>query len=135
MLARALGHHGPREHPGDLVDSRLRVETRDAGLAPALALYLINAVVGGREARDLREVGDADDLVDSGEILELFPDRVGDAAPDAGIHLVEDQGLPPLAFRGDGLQSEDEAGELAPRSGFGEGPGVLPRIGGEEELG
>ena len=134
MLARALGHDRPREHPGDLVDSGLRVEPRDAGLGPSFALYLINSEVGGGEARDLGKVGDTEDLVNPGKLLELLAHRIGDPASDARVHLVEDQGLPALAFRRDRLEPEDEARELASGRRPRERPRVLPRVRGEEEL-
>ena len=59
-------------------------------------------VLGDREVprgerRDLRQVGDADDLARGGEVAQLLAHRAGRLPADAGVDLVEDERRPPPA--------------------------------------
>ena len=67
-------------------------------------------------ARDLRQMGDADDLPAVPELAQLASDDLCNAAADAGVDLVEDEGRDGEAPDSDDLDSKADARQLAARS-------------------
>ncbi|PYQ52253.1 MAG: hypothetical protein DMF59_05400 [Acidobacteria bacterium] len=57
----------------------------------AAGIFLPHEEVGRGEARDLRKMRHADDLIDRRELLQLASDDLRDATADTGIDLVEHQ--------------------------------------------
>ena len=47
------------------------------------------------QCRNLRQMGNAEDLVGGGDLFEFFPDDLGNAAADTGIDFIEEQGRTP----------------------------------------
>src|SRR5699024_3329555 len=62
--------------------------------------------------RDLRQVGDDDDLGVAGEFGQAAADLDGGLASDSGVDLVEDVGGDGLPGRADDFDGEHDAGEL-----------------------
>ena len=93
------------------------------------------------EGGDLREVGDAQDLVDGGQVAEFFADDGAHASADVGVDFVEDQdvdavGPPPAAaFGEDGFEGQHDAGEFSAGGDAAEGAGGLAGVGSDEEFG
>src|SRR5205814_2675733 len=78
------------EHPRDLRDARLVIlELANARARVRGDVFFPDIKVCRAEARDLRQMRDADDLVPRGEVLQFAADDFGDAAADAGVDLVE----------------------------------------------
>src|SRR5207253_3449823 len=126
------------EHPRQLLHAFLVVvEPADARARVAAGVFLPDDEVRRGEAGDLRQVGDADDLVPRRELLELPPDDLGDAAADAGVDLVEDERGRGAAAggleegRGDG---ELDARELAARGNALHRLRLLAAVRGDEDL-
>src|SRR6476659_6769700 len=79
------------EHLGELDDAAFAVEMLDLRDRPAVALAFGDPVMSVRVGRDLRQMRDAQDLVASGQRPQVAPDRVGAAAADPRVDLIEDQ--------------------------------------------
>ena len=93
------------------------------------------------EGGDLRQVGDAEDLLRAAEGFELLADGLGGAASDADVDFVEDQGARGgffLRFGGGffdrNFKGQHDAGELAAGGDFGERLEGLAGVGGDEVL-
>src|SRR5215213_4904023 len=80
------------EHPLELVAPLGLVERLDRRVR-RVARDLLDAEVAVRDARDLRQVRDRDDLRAQGEAPQRFCDRVGGRPADARVDLVEDDRL------------------------------------------
>ncbi len=83
---------GAAQHAGDFVGAGAVVEDADAGLRAAVLLALFDGEMLIGEGGDLRQVGDAEDLLRAAEGFELLADGFGGAAADADVDFVEDQG-------------------------------------------
>ena len=68
------------------------VEDADAGLGAAVLLALFNGEMLIGEGGDLRQVGDAENLLAAAEGFEFLADGFGGAAADADVDFVEDEG-------------------------------------------
>ena len=67
------------------------VEDADVGLRAAVLLALFDGEMLIGEGGDLRQMGDAENLLGAAEGLELLADGFGGAASDADVDFVEDQ--------------------------------------------
>src|SRR5439155_8997 len=74
---------------GAELDARLRADVRGGDAGPCVG-RLVDDQVGVGERRDLRQVGDDDDLVPAGEASQAAPDLAGCLTTDPGVDLVED---------------------------------------------
>ena len=83
--------------------------------------------------RNLRQVGDADDLTVSCQSAQLVADDLGDATADTHIHFIENQRGDPRLRRGNYLNGQADTGQFAPRRHPLQRTGGLPRIGGHFE--
>ena len=92
VLEAGVGDFGAGEHAGDFVGAGAVVEDADAGGGAAVLLALFDGQMLIGEGGDLRQVGDAEDLLGAAEGLELLADGLGGAASDADVDFVEDQG-------------------------------------------
>ena len=63
----------------------------NAGPRPSAHSFLLDQVMMVREGGYLRQMGDAEDLVRSGQALELLAYGLGSPATDSSINFVEDQ--------------------------------------------
>ena len=108
--------------------------------AVLLALFDGKMLIG--EGGDLRQVGDAEDLLRAAEGFELVADGFGGAASDADVDFVEDEGarggflswyLEEDFFNGH-FKSEEDAGELAAGGDFDERLERLAGVGGDAVL-
>ena len=78
-------------------------------------------------------MGDAQHLLAPAHLGQLLRHLLGRPAGDAGIHLVEHQGGHGLLLRQHVFQRQHDAGQLAAGGDLGDGPQVLPYVGGHEE--
>ena len=92
VLEASVGHFCAGQHAGDFVGAGTVVEDADAGLRAAVLLAFFDGEMLVGEGGDLREVGNAEDLLGAGESFELLADGFSGAASDADVYLVEDQG-------------------------------------------
>ena len=116
-MEAGFGDFGAGDHAGDFVGAGAVVEEADLHLGAAAGLALFDDKVLIGEGGDLRQVGDAEDLLALAEGFELLADGFGGAASDTDVDFVEDQrarGGFFLAFGGaffDGdLEGEHHAG-------------------------
>ena len=91
-------------------------------------------VVPVGEGRDLREVGDDDDLAVPGELGEPAPDLHRDPAADAGVDLVEDERAARTVGGQHDLEREPDAGQLAAGGDLAEAARLGARVGREEQV-
>ena len=92
VLEASVGHFCAGQHAGDFVGAGTVVEDADAGLRAAVLLAFFDGEMLVGEGGDLREVGNAEDLLGAGESFELLADGFSRAASDADVDLVENQG-------------------------------------------
>ena len=67
------------------------------------------------EGRDLRQVRDAQDLMEARQLFQLAADDLGNGAADARVHLVENHRGDAAALRLETLEREHHAREFAAR--------------------
>ena len=67
------------------------VEDANAGGGTAILLALFNRQVLVSKGGDLRQVGDAENLLGAGEGFELLADGLSGAATDADVDFVKDE--------------------------------------------
>ncbi len=91
MLKAGVSDFGAGKHAGHFVGAGAIVEDADLRLGAAVILALFDDEVLIGEGGDLRQVGDAEDLLAAGESLEFLADGFGGAAADADVDFVEDQ--------------------------------------------
>jgi hypothetical protein len=96
VLEAGVGDFCPGQHAGDFVGAGAVVEDADAGLRAAVLLALFDGEMLIGEGGDLREVGNAENLLGAGEGLKLLANSFGGAASDANVDFVEDE----CAWRG-----------------------------------
>ena len=96
-----------------------------------VAGHLLDAEVLVGDARDLRQVGDRQDLRAPGQPLQHAPDAMGRYAAHARVDLVQDERL---AAR-DRRDGERDARQLAAGRGLGDGCEREPSVGPHEEHG
>ena len=82
---------------------------------------------------DLRQVGHAQDLVAAGERPQAPPDRIGAAAADPRVDLVEDERRRVVGLGQDLLDRERDPAHLAAGRDPGERPRRLAGVRGEQE--
>src|SRR5262249_62287347 len=96
---------GPARAPADFVHARAR---------PAAHCPFLRAEVAIGERGDLRHMCDAQTLILPSELPQLLADHLGDAAADARVDFVENQGARfAAAPRGDRPDGELETRQLA----------------------
>ena len=83
----------PAEHSGDLVDTFFITELFNAGCRPPRTNLFAYPEVMTAELGDLRQVGNADDLVDCRYLSQFFSYDRRNLTADACIHLVKHHGL------------------------------------------
>src|SRR6266540_3309165 len=81
------------DHPGELLHPSGVVQPCDRGDGPRTLDGLLDPEVRGARRRDLRKVSDAQYLKPRAQRPELLAHDRRNASTDAGIHLVENQGL------------------------------------------
>ncbi len=91
VLQAGVGDLGAGEHARDFVGAGAIVEDANAGLRAAILLALFDGEVLIGEGRNLREVGDAEDLLGAGESFEFVADSFGGAASYPDVDLVKNQ--------------------------------------------
>src|SRR5207247_9273730 len=101
------------EHPPHLFPALLVVQRLDPRVC-RVARDLLDAEVAVRDARDLREMRDRDDLSARGKAAQCLADGVRGASADAGVDLVEDEGFAPA----NGCDCERDPGQLAAGGGL-----------------
>ena len=129
------GYRDPSKHACDLRNSVWATDTLQHGFRTTFLHEFRHDVLGGSCCGDLREVGDAENLMSRSEFPHLRGDPGRDLTADIGINLVEDeQGNPVLIGKG-GFQGKHHTGNLAAGGDGAQAPGRLPGIRGEEKLG
>ena len=109
-------------------------ETFDADLrSPARATF-VNQKVRRGEARDLRLMRHAENLIRARERFELQADGFGDATADACVNLVEDNRSGKARRTRAGLEDKHHARSLAARSNLRQRPQRFARVRREIEL-
>ena len=102
-----------------------------SGHRPAVAFALGDPEMGIGVGGDLRQVGDAQDLVAPGERPQASADRVGAATADPRIDLVEDEDGRGVRLGDDPLDGQGDARQLAAGRDARERPGRLAGVRGE----
>src|SRR5438876_274808 len=92
---------------------RVLTQFEQAGLLARQHFETGKAVFELNQGGDLRQVGDAEHLALLAEASQRPADRLGDAAADAGIDLVENQRADRRSLRRDHLDRQADARELA----------------------
>ena len=120
------------DHPGEfLFPRRRRPGARPTVWRAALSDRLRDLEVGRAVRGDLRQVGDAQHLEPLRQPLQPAADHVGDCPADAGVDLVEDQGLAGRVGRGQRLERQHDARQLAARDDLAPAGGGPRRGSGE----
>ena len=105
-----LGRRGDAaEHGGEFVDALIAGHLVDFGPAAGAVRVLADDEVLASEGGNLRQVGDAEDLVAFGKTGERFADEWSGATAHALVNFVEDNRLGAGGLTEDGRQSEEEA--------------------------
>ena len=95
---------------------------------------LPDAVVAGAECRDLRQVGDADDLVPLGNLTEFAADNRGCNTADAAVDFIEDHGRDVIIIADDLLEGQHDAGHFTAGCDFAQRFERFTAVGGNQEL-
>jgi hypothetical protein len=122
------------EHASELPDPVMTVQALERGSAGTAAVILDDEEVVVSAGSDLWEVGDGENLVVLGHVLELGPDPNGNPSTDARVDLIEDEGGHGIDASQDGLEGEHDAGELAAGGDPGEGAGFEAAVHCHQEL-
>ncbi len=123
------------EHSGDFLDAGFAFYFGQVGYGALAGVLLGDDILRGSGGGDLREVGDAEDLVGRAEAAHFCADGMGDLAADVGVDLIEDEQGDAI-LRGEGaFDGEHDAGDFAAGGDELEGLGGLAGIWGEEEFG
>ena len=94
------GIGAPSQHPGDLGDTLLLVKGMRKGcLSPAGLHGLGDHELRRCCGRDLRKVGDAEDLMTCAELLHLSGDLGRDLTSDIRIDFIKDKKGDPVLIR------------------------------------
>jgi len=88
--SRFFGDLNTAEHAGDFFVLFGIAQRFDLAARSTLGHRFLNEEMRVGENRDLRQMGNTDDLVVAGDLLELSTDHFGDRAADAGVYLVKD---------------------------------------------
>src|SRR2546423_7383608 len=91
MSPRSLCELSSAQHPCDFFGALVSGHLADAGACASAGFFFLDDVMMITEGGDLRQVGDAQDLVGAGQGFQLFPDGLSGAASDSGIDFIEDQ--------------------------------------------
>ena len=91
VLQAGVGNLCAGEHACDFVGAGAVVEDADPRLRAAVFLALLDSEMLIGESGNLRQVGNAEDLLRAGEGLELLADGFGGAAADADVDFVENK--------------------------------------------
>src|SRR5688572_21880926 len=134
LAAGGVARRVPRQHARDLADPLLALDPLDARVGAAALLDLVEAELPFGLAGDDREVGDAQHLADLPEPGETFADGAGDRAADAGVYLIEQEGVHAVLGRDQRLERQHDARGLAARGDAHQRPRLLARVGREAEL-
>src|SRR5690606_26884126 len=122
------------QHAGQLAHALLARQLGQARRRAPVSLELLDAQVVVGAGRDLRQVGDDENLVALGDAAQVRRDPVGRHSADAGIDLIEHQGRHLVQSRKDGLEREHHAGKLAARGDAGERPRLEADVERDAEL-
>ena len=134
LESRGRGRLG-REHDCHLVDTLVggeRLDARDR-LQTRLVNLLEDLEVSRGTSRNLREMGDGDDLKMRSHGMEDIAHADRDVARDTGVDLVEDDGREQRLLSDERLDGKHQAREFATRSYLGEFAQLPSPIGIEEE--
>jgi hypothetical protein len=108
VFTGGFGELGAAQHARHFLGALIPDNAPDAGVGPASGFFLLNYIVMIGESGDLREMGNAENLIVAGQGFEFFADGFGGAPSDAGVYFVEDQSAlgsrsAASGFRGKGL--------------------------------
>ena len=88
-----IGQCGAAQHVGDFLHASFFVQLDDMAAGALRVVFLVYLVCRAAESRDLGQMGYADDLsVECSHFLHDMRHLLGDAAGDAGIYFVENDG-------------------------------------------
>ncbi len=118
MLARRCRVGLSRQHAGQLGHPVGVVEESNVGDRCVVVLQLLHREMGVGEGRDLRKMGDHQDLVAVAEGGQRPPDREARLPADPGVDLVEDQDR--WGLRQHASQGQHRPGQLAARGHLGQ---------------
>ena len=121
------------QKPYELLPPLPLFEGADAGIRPAVLLLLFDEKLPIRKRRDLREVGDRDDLRVLCNGDELLRDDARRLAADARVDLVKDVGADASHGRELRLDRQHESAHLAAADDLAQLLDGLARIGGKEK--
>jgi len=102
-------------HPRDLLDAVGALDAQQACRGAPLHVAFLDPEVCTRVRGDLREMGDAEDLMPARKFSQAAPHPVGGPAADAGVDLVEDQHHARIGLANRGFDREEGSRELAAR--------------------
>jgi len=102
-------------HARDLLDALGALDAQQARRRPPVDLALLDPEMGARVSGDLRQMGDAEDLMPARELGEAPSHAIGGPAADTRVDLVEDQHHSRVGLADRGFDREKRARELAAR--------------------
>ena len=97
------------EHTRDLFGAITGFQNRDAAASRTAPLFFFDREMTIGERRDLRQVGDAQNLVKARELFHFAADHLRDCAADSRVHLVENHRGDAAALRLEALEREHHA--------------------------
>ncbi len=124
------------QHPRQLDFAVLAVEREDPRHRAVTEPDLLDLEMTIRRSRDLRQMGDGQDLIGGGEIGQQPGEGRSRRPTETGIDLVEEQGHGASGARRPEHRSDGEVDsrELTPRGDASHGSRFLTGIGGDEQL-
>jgi hypothetical protein len=89
VLAGHLRQLRPAEHASDFLGALFASDPTHYGASPACVLLLLDCVMMIRKSRDLRQVGHTQNLIGSGQSLQLLSDCFRRTPADPGINFIK----------------------------------------------
>ena len=107
----------------------LPVQFFHSGIGPPVMLPFLNREMDIRHSSKLRQVGDAENLLDTADLSKLFCHLLGCPPADAGIYLVKYQGTNRLIFSQHIFQRQHNPSQFAAGGYFLNRLELLPYVG------
>ncbi len=131
MLQRDAGGVFTAEHAGDFLYAGFCLGCADGGDSAVVLGALADNQMVLPEDGDLRQVGDADDLVAAGDFLQLDADNAASSTADVGVDFVEDKDGNGVVFGEYGFDGEHDTCDFTTGGDLRERAYVFAGVGSE----